>query len=466
MRKFTFLLIIAFTLPCIAQGSYPGAFSRDYRLYISKKSELFHSKRNAKGAARIAMYQEGEQSLIWLPTHEEEWIYDNGWNKGGDYYYTYDEQGNKISNIYDDGSSPFKTETTYNEFNYPIFSIDSYTNDGETYINYAKRTIAYDDVVKSVIIDNQSYTWENEDWVLASDGHTYKRNIIRDEQGNITSVEIYSYYLDEYHLQQKSTIGYNEEGIANTWKYEELAYSTSKGLFMKEVYTLKNLEWHTTNGQILVLDDLTAFFSDPNNLLKKATVYSERKLTGYIDASYEDNGDFQYSYTYPTDPYAKETYTHTITDANGSYVEKTIALEDQNGDDELTDDELVYEDELTVTKDQYGRIIFEIAVSDEEILFSGKYEYVYDEEHGSYPVEQIFYDYEFEIEEYITFLKILAKEFTSVSGIDGMEIGNDNTTAPIIYNLQGVRINATETELPAGLYIINRGGKITKEIKR
>lgn len=58
-------------------------------------------------------------------------------------------------------------------------------------------------------------------------------------------------------------------------------------------------------------------------------------------------------------------------------------------------------------------------------------------------------------------LKNMKLTVTKASGVDGIE-SDDSDAAPVYYNLQGVRVDTPS----AGLYIVVRGNKVTKEVVR
>ncbi len=468
MRIFT-LAILTLALAGTTATAQPKFSFRNTSTSVAAKVKALKNRSAAERKNQITTLS--TTSALWLPAQEEEWIYDGGeYSHEGDYFYTYDERGNKVTEIYDDGFSKTKTERIFNENDKVVSEIDSYSEEDEPYCYSNKRLTTYDSRLTNFIIDSQNYGWtepeaegEEGEWVVFNDGHHYKKVLTRNAQGNITGLEIHTYFMDNYELTHRTAITYNESGLAYTWKYEELVYN-GIGYTMEEKFMLADMQWYTTDGQIVVINDLEEFFTG-NNRLKKATVYQEGEITGNIEAEYQENGDYSYSYIYTTDPYANETYTVTYTDANGSYTKKCEAYEDLNGDQVLTEDEFVYDEEEIITIDQYGRETEAVGYEDGELMGGAKYDYTYSDEYGSYPIEQIHYEYDIDAEEYVPFLKIIAKDFYDVAAIDDINI--DSTDAPEeIYNLQGIRIDASSDQLPAGLYLIKQGSKTSKVIKR
>lgn len=464
MKRFYIItLLVAIGVTSYAQCSFNRSAIIG-KTALSDRITEFRDERFSKDAISLNGDVITENTPQMKPAHEEEWLYeDGGWFKAGDYYYTYDASGNKIIEKYSDGEGVSNTVSEYDSNNNAVSIITSYSEDGTEFVNSTKRLRTYDEKVADLIVDSQSFTWDNGDWSLVSDGYTYKRKVVRNDKGFITGVLIESYFMGNYEQQLKSTLTYNSDGLAQTWMFEELGYADGgKELVMKEVFTLTDMSWYTTDGQILVMDDLSDFFTDKYNRLKGATVYSGGKITGTVEATYSENGDYIYTYNYTTEPYAKEVYSHSVTDENGSYVETTMAYEDLNADHQLSDDELVFEETLTVLKDCYGRVVDEYAVADEEVQFRGKYDYTYSEEYGSYPLEQIFYDYDFKTSQFVPFLKIVASDFYDVtSSIDEVAL-SDELSDVAIYNIQGMKLNVDEKDLAPGLYIVKKAGKCKK----
>lgn len=464
MKKvYLITLLVAVGTTSYAQSSFNRSALMG-KTALSDRVAEYRIERFSKDAIGLNVAVATENTPLLKPAHEEEWLYeDGGWFKAGDYYYTYDASGNKIIEKYSDGEGVSKTVSEYDSNNNAVSVITSYSEDGTEFVNSTKRLRTYDEKVADLIVDSQSFTWSNGDWSLVSDGYTYKRIVDRNDNGSITGVSVESYFMGNYEQQLKSTLTYNSDGLAQTWMFEELGYADGgKDLVMKEVFTLTDMRWYTTDGQILVMDDLSDFFTDKYNRLKGATVYSGGNITGTVEATYSEKGDYTYTYNYTTEPYAKEVYSHSVTDENGSYVETTMAYEDLNADQQLSDDELVLKAELTVVKDRYGRVVEEYAVANDEVQFRGKYDYTYSEDYGSYPLEQIFYDYDFKSSQFVPFLKIVANDFYDVtSSIDNVT-SSDELSDEAIYNVQGVKLNVEEKDLAPGLYIIKKAGKCKK----
>ena len=455
MKKITFL-VLALMLPLsgFAQKNYTQS-------PIQKRVKEVMQKRSYSQLHNLKA-----ESTLMLPTQEEEWIYEDGeFVKYGDYYYSYDKVGNITRNVYEDETAAVATDYTYNENNKKITILETYSESGKPYENSSKRLIEYDNIVTDVITESQSYTWSENDWLLVSDGHTYKRVITRNEKGNVENVEIYTYFMEEYHLQMRSTIKYNNDGLAEEFIYEELTYSATGDLVMNEVYRLKDLVWYRTDGQILVLDDYTLFFTEGNNRLRKASLYTNDELYCKYEATYSENGDYSCKVIFDGDVLSEEVITKTITDDNGSYTTLYEAYEDADGNGKLTESEAVYCEKAVVTIDQYGRISEEIYYMDDEVMYGVQYGYTYSPEYGSYPIEQVFSEYDLELMMYVPFLKIVGKNFIDVAGVNAVNSDTfDGET--IIYNLNGTQINVPENRLQPGIYIIKNGNKTFKKVVR
>lgn len=459
MRKSILLLMsVALAITSSAQSSVNKEFKNSQ---IQAKVKEFKTD-NKSYVRKYVLQREQELPSIIRPAQEEEWLYEDEWIKEGDYFYKYDNQGNITRNLYDDGFSATATDYTYDENGNRTSIIETYSEEGAEFENSSKRTLSYDSKVTNVVTESQSYAWDEElsDWTLASDGRTYRRIINRNDIGNVTGVEIHNYFMGEYLLQMRSTIAYNEEGLATEWTYEELSYNEENELAMQEVYSFKEMQWQTTDGQILVLDDPSDFFTGKLNRLQSAKVYEYGEEAYDVEATYNEDGSYSYKLIYDGGQSA-ETMVYTVTDANGSYTVEEALYEDMDMDGELTDADLLISALMTVTLDQYGRVIEEVAEEDEELMYAAKYDFTYTEECGDYPVEQIFYEYDFDELDYVPFLKITGKDFSDVS-TEIKTLISDSESVKEIFTLNGIRINANKDTLPAGIYIIRQGNKASK----
>lgn len=456
MRKITLLSVaLGFASVCVAQSADQSE--------IRSKADEFNSDSKAY-VKKYLLQKEGERASIMRPAREEEWLYESEWYKGGDYFYSYDAKGNILNEIYEDESGKTVSDYLYDDNNQKVSETVSLSENGGELANSSKRITIYDSVVTDFVAESESYTWDSEsaEWNLIADGHTWKKVITRNDKNKVASIELHNYFMGEYHLQMRTTVSYNDDGLACEWKYEELGYNDLNELVMQEVYLFTDMEWYTTDGQILVLNDPSDFYAPGNNRLKKAAVY-ERGVKVYdVTASYEENGNYTLKKAYADG--SRDLLSHTFTDDNGSYISRYAYCLDIDGNGEVTDDEELFAEELTVTIDACGRITAEKAVGiedgEEELIFAAKYDYTYTDESGDYPVEQIFSEYDFDAEDYVPFLKIIGKDFSDVSGVGSIMPENKAETA--IFNLQGIRIDADKNSLPAGIYIIRQNGKTEK----
>lgn len=461
MKKFT-LVVIGLLIANVgfAQRQFSDRIAPNRPASFAKVNEVNAKKRSAKVGP---VMKTADENTLMMPRHEEEWLFISEWEKGGDFSYAYDARGNKTSETYNDGIVANKTEHTYDSYDNLTSILESYSEGGAPFEYTTKRLISYDSKVKNVIVESQSFEWDETDWVMVPDGYTYKRAINRDEKGNVTGVEISTYFNDAYDLLQKSTVTYGDDELPSTWKYEELIYLESGELQMTEIYALSDMEWISTDGQILVMEEVNEFFSG-NNKLKKATLYVQGQEAGYIGGEYQENGDYSYYVVYLGAPMEKEIYSFAVIDENGSYKDSCVAYKDLNGDGEFAEDELDYSDEINVTYDNAGRVTEEVYSVFDVISSAARYEYTYSPDYGNYPVEQVYYYYDVQNSEYVPYMKLIADDFYDVcAGID--EINVDNSSACAIYNLQGIKINSLEQDLPSGVYIIKQNGKTVKVAK-
>lgn len=294
-------------------------------------------------------------------------------------------------------------------------------------------------------------------------GHTWKRNITRDEIGRITTISIETYNINEFKETRRTTITYGEDGLADTWKHEELTYN-GMNLAWEEFYTLRDMQWYSTDGQITA-EDINEFYTG-NNRLKSARVEEpDFGEVGTITASYEENGNYSYSYNY-NDPVARDVTTVTYTDEYGSVTEDLAYYEDIDEDGVASDEELQESYKSVLTCNEQGETISEEFFFDDEFDSGAKYDVIYGD--YAYPTEWTMSEYDSDMEDYVPFIKLVRSHFvdvTTATSIDAVPAVEGNA-AQGVYNLQGVKVAQSIDHLPAGLYIVKMNGQSRKIIKK
>lgn len=416
-----------------------------------------------KASKRPAKIRKAAAAQLYMPLHEDVFYYEDEWIKTGYTDYKYDTSGNVLTSDYVTEDGTIRTEYEYDENN-QWTSQTEYNSDGSSDLQPSgRRTRIYDDIVKDLVVESMQYTWTAGDWMLIDQGYTWKRNVTRDSKGNVTGVSVDTYYIDGFETTRKTTITYNQDGLADTWKYEELAYD-GVSLAWEEYYTLEDMQWYSTDGQI-VTDDIEGFFTG-NNRLKSAKViepaYGE---TGRIEAEYDEDGNYSYTFLY-NDPVESDVYTFKYIDENGSTEEEYIYYSDMNEDGQLSDDELMESSKIITRYNEKGDITAEEYYFGDEFDSGTKYDIEYGD--YSYPTEWVMSEYDYDLEDYVPYMKLVRSNFVDVTNTSSINsvAGSSETGVQNVYNLHGMKVGTQTSNLPAGLYLIKKDGKTVKVLKK
>lgn len=407
---------------------------------------------------------------LFLPQHEDVYFYERAWKNTGYTDYTYDRNGNVLTSTYVTDEGTLCTSYEYDEDNRCTTTL-AYSYDTDmNLISGNKRTLAFDSMVKDLVVESMEYVLEagadgEESWTLVDRGSTWRRDVTRDDKGRVTGVSVKTYWMDKFEETRRTTVTYNEDGLAETWKYEELAYSESRGYYWEEYYTLYDMRWYSTDGQIVVQDYLDEFFKGNNRLKSARVVEPKYGDVGTMEAAYEENGNYTYTYNY-IDPLSCDVYTFELTDGNGSTLEKSLYYEDLNGDGEITDDELEETAETVVTCNDNKDVVSEEFYEEGELIGAAKYDIAYGD--YAYPVEWIMSEYDYDKGKYVPYIRLVRSNFVDVANAAAIDKVSAEAVGGVqgVYNLQGVRVAADTDNLPAGLYIVKKDGKTVKVVKK
>lgn len=476
MKTFTVILASAMMLGGLnaqAQGTakhkrVQGTFFSQPQNSLVLKSSLV--KNSAKGLtpARLA-----SAKAQYLPKQETLYEYDGeGWNKMGEYTYTYDANGNITSTkeVSEDGVT--LTEKTLSDDGLLSTEINKVSEDGgQSYVNTTKLVQRYDPIVTGLVVEKLRYTWNEDagDWEATTDA--FRRDIKRDAEKNIVGLTVSVPYDGSYDAIQRytNTVDPVTKQIA-TYKFEELGYDDNNEPQWQTSEYLTNLKWKETKGQLVSQYD--EWMQWGNMLLSGNLSYEENGETldfGSISVEYTDDGGYKEVFEY-TDELERTTTTKTIDDANGSYTMEQKTLEDLNGDMVLTEDEvsdwfkevLKYDSRKNLVED-------EVFMLDDDgvalVKFGGnRNEYTYDSEHGDALRETVTSEYDMDAQEYMPATKIVVDSYYDMT--DGINtVDKDSVTATSVYNLQGMKVSASELAGGRGLYIVKKGNKTVKVVK-
>lgn len=458
MKHFT-LSVIALTLI----PTFGIAQSKLMRVGSNKQGVSVVDKK-ARRAAAIERMRKATPSAIMLPLHEDTYVYEDGeWADDATYDLTYDTKGNVLTMLTDYEGEQSKTVYAYNDDGNVIEQTEL-VGDGEGgFVNNARLTKEYDSKVKSLVTKSMEYTWDN-DWTLTNAGHTWLRDVNRDDAGNVMGISIKTYYDGDFEESQRTALTYSSDGKASTWKAEELSLDSSTGDFVWQgTYSMSNMTWQNTDGQIVAYD-MEDFFKGDNRIKTAVVTDEEENIQYNVEATYFDNGNYTYSIA-SENPLTEGVFTYTINDENGSYTQSAVSREDTNYDAMLGDDDETTSDRYLVEKDEHGNVTLEAQYEDDELVYAAKYEYTYNSS-SDYPAEQIYYEYDLDEEDFVPFLKVVSSNYVDVTlDIKAVSTNNEGQQTEV-YSIDGTRIATSVGNLPSGIYIVKSNGQSSKIVRK
>lgn len=212
----------------------------------------------AAALCSVATCQAAEK---WLPGKISYYLWDsnNFWVFNDEKTFSYNESGQLISKCHDN----YKTVYEYNANGRCISETDCELQ-GRDYVNISKYLYTYDEVVTDFVVNEESYHWYGGKWIL---DNSYGYEITRNAEGNVTKVESTGTGYDT--SEECCTIAYGRDGKASEIKFTEDGGTMS--------YTISDIVWERTDGQILEFDIESENFYSGRNRIKSATV----TMTGY-----------------------------------------------------------------------------------------------------------------------------------------------------------------------------------------
>lgn len=473
MRKFT-LLALSALLACASEATAQTAKPQN-KLFdiLTKGLKVKHDKSSARQMT-VRKANAAVGNSFWKATHEKEYMYnedDATWEAVADYYLTYDQRGNILVDLMDEGEGmQTRRVSTYNENNKATSQIDEDMQDDGTFMTTTKRYFEYDSILTDVITKREAYDYDSDTETWYQSGNNYTRTITRDANGNITNEQIAVLYQGIYDPTQRITITY-KDGKADTYKQEQLTLAEDGSSFVWETsIILKDIVWDKTNGQIV--GDVSDLY-EGDNAIKSATVCSEDDgevfTVAYLTITRSDNGSYLCTMSMPAELY-QLMVQKTYSDINGSYTYEALEAQDINGDGRILDEELISGARVVEQYDAQGNetLYEEYELNEEtsvmELMGSTKNDYQYDEQCGAMS-EMITYEYDTEAAEFVPMMKVVCDEFKDVANTDGISDVRTNNTTSAFYDLRGVRVGDSLKNLPRGIYIQKLEGKTIKVVK-
>lgn len=451
MRNFTLLLLALFAVSTSVSAQTGTSQTALKRLLGKRAVEL---KKDCKDVLKAGA--NGTSTPIYKPSHVVGYEYSDGeWVLSATADMTYDKNGNMLSHVQHEDDSYSKVVFTYNSDNMMTYAVSSESTDGETYEDYAKSSYTYDSKVKDCVTEALNYLLEDSEWSLIDGYDTYKREITRDANGNVTCVKLSTYESGAFVLEEQIDVTYGQDGKASTIKFMGLDEDDDENTTISETATVTNIAWVATDGQ-LISTDMYDYFKGANRVKSGDITYSGVKL-GSLNVVYDAKGGYESTATINMNGQAKSVSKLTYTDDNGSYTYEELSYE--GADNELMDSEkYVYE------YDSHGnQTLIESIVSGEK-TYGYKTNYTYDST-NSYPVEAVISNYSIATGEYELNYKEVNSDIHDVTPVE--LVPADEADAPqTVYTTSGVRVGESLNRLPKGLYFVKKGAKTTKVLRR
>lgn len=408
----------------------------------------------------------------YMPLTEIVYTYteDGTWELEGEYSYTYNN-GKIATQMQKNGDDVTLTSTSYSDDGLTKTVIESVSDDGgKSFVNGSKAVFIYDPIVNDLVVSKKRYEWNSEtgDWEEISD--SFRRDITRDADGNITSLTILVPYMGNYDATERYTNTVDAETKKiDSYKYERLTYDDNYQMVWETAEYLTDIKWAKTNGQLVSQYDEWMLWG--NELSSANLAYEENgetKSFGSINIDYSGDGGYYEKFKY-TDELERTETKKNMLDRNGSFSIEEKNFADIDGDGVLTDTDLdgwtrevvTYDDHKNLVEDEF----YELDEDGTSLVktMGEKTDYTYDAEHGNAVKETVTSSYDMDAQEYVPYSKVVVTSFTdTTTGVNAVE--NADRTSAVVYNLQGMRLDASEAN-GNGIVIVKKGGKTFKMIK-
>ncbi len=206
MRKLYLLLSVAMAIQASAADTP--------RRPIAGKSVA--SKTHTTGAASLR----ARATEIWCPTVETQYYYEDGeWVKDITISNTYDAEGRVIKAVETNALDETFVKTFEYDQNGNVTKETSSILEGDELIPDEIKTCTYDPIVTNFQTSLLQKTWIDPDWME----NGQKLPVTRNEQGNVTAVEVHVLFNGEYDKTEERLITY-DGNTATTYIHKFLEY--------------------------------------------------------------------------------------------------------------------------------------------------------------------------------------------------------------------------------------------------
>ncbi len=479
MQKITLLALAAF----LAMPSVEAQTTKKKAKFVGAAVTQTTQNDTKKTARRVPRLASQSATSIWKPRTEQVFeCWDGEWMLSSTYTYTYNIKGLPVVTLEDMDGDLYRTTYTYNENGKKTVELveSAISEDGEVgeFTPSEKKVKEYDPIMKDLVVLNNEMVFDEveNDWVVQ--GNCFKRTITRDAANNVTGLTVATWLLQtapngelvgDYSDIEKFEVTYDADGKASTYSIYFLDYDYNTGTtFWGTPTEYKNIKWQNTNGQFRSTDFTEYLVGD--NRVASADVYEDGEQTGTITVTYKEGTRDFTAVIEDAEGISKEVHMLETLDENGSYKESFVYYEDMDGNGkwENNPDEGIYEissEEVIANYDAQGNLVkeeyFMEMEGERESMGATIYDLKYEGPHGELSETLISEDYGDGAE---PMMKIVASDFFDV--VSGINNATTLAGPTKVYNLQGVMVGTSTDNLPAGLYIIQKGSKSQKVLKK
>lgn len=424
---------------------------------LSSHNAMRHSGKAAKAISLKSLRTDAGQTPIWRPSSETIYIWEGGkWSHIETYQTEYYPTGKpKVELILTPGIREVtRTSYEYNSAGYPTLVLEEVSRTGTNYQVSQRDETEYDSRLEWVAIKKRQWVSINGELKLA--GNCYNRTITRNDDGNITFVEIATLYNNGYEPSERLAVTYGADGKASEIKATSLTDIGNNQLEWKDAADYTEIVWESTDGQIYSTDRL---FSGSNRIKSAKCVSGHDVLDITIDYI-DDKGSYNGVYK-------------GLIDGLETTVETESRILDDFGSESLRQTFTYVEDGQTYVESYYQEIAYDawgyqtlfedIDNCDPEhpIIYdrlTGEVEY--DPETG-FPATYTVTQYNPDTDTMDNLQKVEFADYIDTAGIDGVA-ADAVEGKTVYYNLQGIRVDNPTS----GLYISRRGNTTRKVIIR
>lgn len=195
----------------------------------------------------------------WYPTTQVISVWEGEWFDVEKYTTTWNAAGKPLVNIVEsleEGVEEYTKEVcVYDDYGYMTSKVTSNGASLDDLQESSRVSRGYDPVVHHLVTSNMEEMYNDQTSQWMQTGNVYRRIVTRDGAGNITSVEVQTYFDGRWDPDNKYDIEYGADGKASKISYSVMQYDETyhpTDWMTRHVYD--HIEWYCTDGQIYDMD--------------------------------------------------------------------------------------------------------------------------------------------------------------------------------------------------------------------